>query len=96
LLPNLNTSAGSNSRGKNCPFILSPPELANPLKWWFEAGIHQFGDLTRFVVKLLRTANVREIDSYMPIYFLFIDDISPVFTMPSFSEKAIEYGFFYN
>ncbi len=41
----------------------------------------------------LRTATIREIDGYMPIYFWLIDDISAVFTMPSFSEKATEYGF---
>jgi len=41
----------------------------------------------------LATAKICEIDSYMPLYFWLIDDISAVFSLPSFSEKALEYGF---
>ncbi|MEW6130920.1 MAG: hypothetical protein AB1757_28070 [Acidobacteriota bacterium] len=50
-------------------------------------------DEKRTLEVVLAGAKIREIDSYVPLYFWIVDRNSAVFAIPSFSERAIEYGF---
>jgi hypothetical protein len=48
----------------------------------------------RLLKQNLLVANVKEISGHIPLYFWLIDGEKAIFSIPSFSEKASEHGFY--
>jgi hypothetical protein len=48
----------------------------------------------RLLRQYLLVADVKEISGHVPLYFWLIDGVKAIFSIPSFSEKASEHGFY--
>jgi len=53
-----------------------------------------FADEERQMLQELSGAEIQQISTYMPLYFWLVDGSSAIFVVPSYSERAIDYGFF--